>query len=198
MKFSFLLLIALACGAAQAQQAPCLKLKQIMVEDHVLHQNGTTTVELIFEGHGCYLFVGSPVPAPPNWRPFIAEVEGAPGLMVESKGFGARRFDGAFVRVRAQEITETLTLTAIPGLEAGKHKLHGQIHYTVMDSLANTSEETLAFEVPIKVVPPKKIHAPGMPFEERHPVWAKILLPLEIIALFPLWVVAGLFYPSSC
>jgi len=60
MKRFFVLLIGLACAAAQAQQAPCLKLHSAKLKDHVLRQGSTAVMELVFRSTGCYVFNGSP------------------------------------------------------------------------------------------------------------------------------------------
>jgi hypothetical protein len=55
----------------------------------------------------------------------------------------------------------------------------------------------LSFDVPIKVEPARAgANAPSFP--ERHPVWAKVLLPFEIIAMVPLFILAGLMGWDGC
>lgn len=196
MKRFFVLLIGLACAAAQAQQTPCLKLTKVKVADHVLHQNGVTRIELTFEGRHCYVSGGSL--GLPYQRP-VVDVESGRGLIAEFKYISASRLNETPVGLgvlRAQELSAILNVIATDGLDLGEHKLPGRIHYAVVDSQGNMSDETLNFEVPIKVAPPVK--PPGPSFSERHPVWAKVLLPFEIIALFPLWILAGLISGESC
>ena len=75
----------------------------------------------------------------------------------------------------------------------GKHTLAGVLHYQVIDERGNLSDETLDLAKTFKVGVPK-----GPEFSERHPVWANVLFQLEMIALFPLWLLSGMFDPSSC
>jgi hypothetical protein len=57
----------------------------------------------------------------------------------------------------------------------------------------------LSFDLPIKVEPRFGANAPG--FSRRHPVWDKVLLPFEIvalIALLPLVMIAGIAGWDGC
>lgn len=189
--------------AVHAQQpAPCLKLTKVKVDNHVLHQNSATQVQLTFEGQHCYVFSGSI--ARPNEWPFI-DFESVPGITIEdTHGIDASRLDqSGAIPFRAQALTETFTMIAGSGLELGEHKIPGHIHYKVVDGQGNMSDETLAFEIPLKVKEPKILKPgpydrPDLSFSDKHPVWNKILLPLEIIAFIPLFILAGLISGESC
>jgi len=200
MKRFFVLLIGLACAAAQAQQAPCLKLHSAKLKDHVLRQGSTAVMELVFLSRGCYVFNGSP--ANRVWP--ALEIASEPGLTSRARGAGAANFDEstlAFGLLRAQEVRLDVDLQASPDLRVGEHKLTGVLHYQVIDERGNLSDQTLDLEKTFKVDVPKApegLMPPGPGFSDRHPVWAKVLLPFEIIALFPLWILAGLISGESC
>lgn len=202
---ALILATILAATVAHAQQtAPCLKLTKVKVDNHVLHQNSATQIKLTFEGQHCYVFSGSI--ARPNEWPFI-DFEGVPGIAIESThGLDAARLDqssagaGTF---RAQELSASFNVIAFPGLELGEHKIPGHIHYQVVDSQGNMSDETLAFEFPLQVKEPQRISPtyydrPPVGFAEKHPVWNKVLLPLVIIAFIPLFILAGLVSDWQC
>ena len=194
MKFSFLLFIALVCGAAQAQQAPCLKLHSAKLKYGELHQGSTAFMELVFRARDCYVFNGAL-----NNRVWpTLEITGESGLTSKTSDVIALKFDDtakAAGLLRAQEIHLYLDLQASPDLRVGEHTLAGALRYQVVDERGNLSDETLDLTKTFKV---DKALQSGPGFYERHPRWAKVLLPLEIIALLPLWIVSGLFYPSSC
>jgi|ERR1051326_83346 hypothetical protein len=195
-----ILIVAILSSMAQAQQSvPCLKLSKVKIDGKVLHQNSATRVDLAFEGKHCYVFNGAPDQAR-AWPDF--DIPSAPGVSVEIGGTEAARFDQSTVSagiLRAQEVSVTLNVIAQPGLELGEHKLPGQVRYKVMDGLGNVSEETLAFEVPLKVDKPKttptanSYDKPGPDFFDRHPVWSKILIPFEIVAFIPLYLIDAIF-----
>jgi len=198
MKHLILLIVIMAGAATQAQQTrPCLKLSKVKIADKVLHQNGTAQVELTFEGQHCYVFNGAPDQAR-AWPEF--ELQPVSGLDTRVTGRGAARFDQTTVGAqifRAQEISATLQVAVAPDLSLGKHSLPGQVRYNVMDGLGNVSEETLAFDVPLKVEGPSK-HASSAGFNrppdffERHPVWSKVLIPFAIVAFIPLSLIEAI------
>ena len=193
---ALLFVLAFVPIASQAQQ-PCLKLSKVKVQDKLLHQNGISQVELIFEANHCFVFGGSPQQ---RQRP-VVEIQGEPGLNVQVSSYGESRFDQvalAFGIVGSQEVSATLNVNALAGLDLGEHKLPGQIRYQVMDLSGNVSDKTLAFEVTLKVAPPQKMAVPARPFSEQHPVWAKVLLPLEIVAFIPAFILAGLMGWDGC
>jgi len=199
MKSLFVSLIVIATCAAQAQQpAPCLKLSKVTVEKHVLHQDSEADVNLVFVGQHCYVFSGSPAQGR-QWPVF--ELQSEPGLTVSTAFAGLSRFDqttvGASI-LRAGEVEVRVHLAASSDFALGGHKLPGLIRYKVMDGLGNISDQALSFEVPITVAKAEPVHVPGPPFDQRHPVWAKVLLPLEIIAFIPLFILAGLMGWDGC
>ncbi|HKD81992.1 MAG TPA: hypothetical protein VKH81_20025 [Candidatus Angelobacter sp.] len=194
MKALILATIVVATAVHAQQSTPCLKLTKVKVDNHVLHQTDTTQLHLTFVGQHCYVFRGS-LGRPNEW-PFI-DFKNVPGMVIESThGLDASRLDqssdGAKT-FRAQELSGTFNVTAVSGLELGEYKIPGEIHYKVVDSQGTMSNETLAFEIPLKVKESKPES-----FSDEHPVWARILLPLEIVALFPLWILAGLISGENC
>jgi hypothetical protein len=198
MKALFILLMALATGAHAQQPTPCLKLKKTEIEKRILHQNGATQATLTFEGKHCYVLnesknIGRQGP--------VLEVTPAPGISATVESVGAVLFDPAKVRLadfKGGQIAANLNLVATPEAPLGKHSLQVLMHYQVMDGLGNVRDETLAFGVPVKVAPAEHIRQPGPGFAERHPVWAKVLLPFEIIAMVPLFILAGLMGWDGC
>ena len=198
MKALFVLIMALATGAYAQQPTPCLKLKKTEIEKHVLHQDGATQATLTFEAKHCYVLnesknIGRQGP--------VLEVASPPGVSATVESVGAVLFDPTKVRLadfKDGQIAATLNLAATPEAPLGKHSLPVLVRYQVMDSLGNVSDETLTFNMPIKVAQAEHVRQPVAPFEERHPVWAKVLLPFEIIALFPLVILAGLMGWDGC
>lgn len=198
MKALFILLMALATGAHAQQPTPCLKLKKTEIEKRVLHQNGATQATLTFEGKHCYVLnksenIGRQGP--------VLEVTTPPGISATAEGVGAVLFDPEKVRLadfKPGQIAAKLHLTATPEAALGRHSLPVLVHYQVMDGLGNDHDETIAFDVPVKVAPAEHISQPGPGFEKRHPVWAKVLLPFEIVAMIPLFILAGLMGWDGC
>jgi len=198
MKALFVLLMALATGAYAQQPTPCLKLKKTEIEKRVLHQDGATQATLTFEGKHCYVLnesknIGQQGP--------VLDVTPPPGISATVESVGVVLFDPAKVRLedfRAGQIAVKLNLTATPDAPLGKHSLPVLVHYQVMDSLGNVSDETLTFNMPIKVAQAEHVRPPVPPFEERHPVWAKVLLPLEIIVVIPLCLLKWLVGAGGC
>jgi hypothetical protein len=176
---------------AHTNAQPCLKLSRVKVDKKALHQNSTSRVELIFEGRNCYVFNGAPDQLR-QWPDF--DIQGDPGLDVRVTARGASHFDQTTVHdgtFKAQQISVTLEVAVAPGSAQGEHKLPGQLRYKVMDGPGNVSEETLTFAAPLKVEGPNKPAGPD--FIQRHPVWARVLLPFEIIAIIPLYLIDTIF-----
>ncbi len=198
MKQMLFLLVAMSSLAVRAQQpAPCLRLSKIEAVEHVLYQNGVTQAELTFEGKNCHVFVGS---AGHDLEQPVFKVQREPGLDIRVEMTRTSHLDQATVGARiyrAQQISVVLSLRASPDLTLGEHRLPGTVHYRIMDGLGNISDETLAFTVPIKVEPPK-VYLPEAPFSERHPIWSKVLLPLEVIAFIPMYILASLMGWDGC
>ncbi len=202
MKRLLLFLVALTAAAQAQQPEPCLKLSKVKVDGHELHQNGAAIVHLVFTARDCYVYSGTPLRAQmPEF-----EVESQPGLQIEMGPRGAARFDQSTVHtgsLRAQEISLDLNVISSPELELGEHKVPGVAHYQVVDEMGNRSPENLAFHIPLKVDTPRTKPAtssydkPGN-FSDKHPVWAKVLLPLEIVAFIPLFILAGLMGWDGC
>lgn len=198
MKALFVLFIALAAGAHAQQPTPCLKLKKTEIEKRVLHQNGATQATLTFEGKHCYVLnksenIGRQGP--------VLEVTTPPGISATVESVGVVLFDPAKVRLadfKPGQIAANLQLTATEEAVPGRHSVPVLVHYQVMDGLGNVHDETLAFNVPVKVAPVEHIRQPAPGFSERHPVWAKVLLPFEVIALIPLFILAGLMGWDGC
>ena len=154
MKFSFLLLIALACGAAQAQQpAPCLELRKVTIANHVLHRQGETEAKLKFKTRNCYLVQGQDEPS--------ATFESKPDLDVAVSSIGFHDFDqtsmGTSV-VKARELSLSLRLVASPALPTGEHNLRAMLSYRAARADGTITPETLAFDIPFKVAPAKLPH----------------------------------------
>ena len=150
MKLSFLLLIALACGAAQAQQAPCLELRKVTITNHVLHRQGETEAKLKFKTRNCYVVQGQEQPS--------ATFESKPDLDVAVNSIGFRDFDQTSVgtsAVKARELSLSLRLAASPALPTGEHNLRAMLNYRVARADGTITPETLAFDIPFKVAPAK-------------------------------------------
>jgi hypothetical protein len=200
MKRLILFVIAIAAAAQAQQPTPCLKLKKVKIDGHVLHQNGAARVQLVFTAQHCYVYSGSPLGAQmPEF-----EVESQPGLGIEMGASGAARFDqstGDFLR--AQEISLDLNVLASPELELGEHKVPGVVRYQVIDEVGNLSPETLSFDIPLKVDTPRTKPAAGSygkpgDFFDKHPIWTKALIPVLIVAFIPLFIIASAMGWDGC
>jgi hypothetical protein len=186
MKFSFLLLIALACSAAQAQQAPCLELRKVTITNHVLHRQGETEAKLKFKTRNCYVVQGQEQPS--------ATFESKPDLDVAVNSIGFRDFDQTSVgtsAVKARELSLSLRLAASPALPTGEHNLRAMLNYQVARADGTITPETLAFDIPFKVAPAK------LPDLNKKP--SAFVKGLEIagivviaIPVYVIWVVACL------
>lgn len=199
-----LILFALTLAATtQAQpSAPCLQLKQVKVDHRVLYQGGTTDIKLKFEARksgpqACRVLTESP--ALGRQLPAL-EIQDSPGVSAKVKSIGALRFDqSSSATLRAREISAIIALTTSPDAILGEHKLAGTVRYKVTNSQGDVSDEVLSFDLPIKIESRFGTNTPG--FSRRHPVWDKVLLPLEIvalIALLPLVMIAGFAGWDGC
>lgn len=204
MKPLILFALTLAATARAQQLAPCLKLSKVEIETHVLRRSSGTDVKLTFAGQHCYVFSESPSLG--RFLP-VVEMQSEPGLSVTSDGPELSRFDPTTVSasiLRAEEVSATLHLAAASGLALGEHKVPGVVRYKTMDGLRNVSDETLTFDFPITIAKAermaemKPVHASEPSFSQRHPVWAKVLLPFEVIAFIPLFILAGLMGWDGC
>lgn len=198
MKALFVLLMALATGAHAQQPTQCLRVKKIKVEKRVLHQNDAAQATLTFEGKHCFVLDES---KNIGMQGLVFKITPPPGISATVESVGVVPFDPTEVRsadFKAGQLEVNLNLTATPEAALGRHSLPVLAHYQVLDSLGNVHHETLAFHVPIKVAPAEHIRPPVPPFEERHPVWAKVLLPLEIIVFMPLCILKWLVGAGGC
>jgi hypothetical protein len=157
MKLSFVLLIALACGAAQAQQ-PCLSLSKVVISNHVVRQQEETVAKLTFKTRNCA----------------IAEVrdgtsvmfESLPGLDVAVSEVGFKRTDEARAATgiaKARELSLSLKLSASPDLAVGERTLHGFLTYQVIDGSGNPAPEAQMISFPFKVIPHKPYKKVALP-----------------------------------
>jgi hypothetical protein len=203
MKTVILFALTLAAAAHAQQPVPCLELKQVKVGHRVLYQGGTADIKLKFEAmksgpQNCRVLAESP--ALGHQLPAL-EIQDAPGMSAKVGPVGALRFDQpSSATLKAREISATVALTASLDAIPGEHKLAGSVRYKVINSQGDVSDEVLSFDVPIKVEP-ARAGANAQSFPRRHPVWAKVLLPFEIvalIALLPLIVIAGITGWDGC
>jgi hypothetical protein len=163
MKFSFVLLIALACGAAQAQQpVPCLRLSKVVISNHAVRQQEDTAAKLTFKARNCAIA---------ELRDRItATFESSPGLDVAVSEVGFKHTDevrAAAGVAKARELSLSLKLTASPDLAVGEHTLHGLLIYQVVNAPGNPAPETLLISVPFKVIPHKPYKKVALPDNGR-------------------------------
>jgi len=201
MKTLILFALTMAAAAQAQQSVPCLQLKQVKVDHRVLYQGGTTGMKLKFASksgpQNCRVLLESPAFA--RQLP-VLEIQDAPGVSAKVGPVGVFRFDQPTpAALKARGISATVALTASPDAIPGEHKLAGTVRYKVTNSQGDVSDEVLSFDLPIKVEPRFGANAPG--FSRRHPVWDKVLLPFEIvalIALLPLVMIAGIAGWDGC
>ena len=157
MKIWFALLLALACGAAQAQQ-PCLSLSRVVIANHVVRQQEDTVAKLTFKTRNCA----------------IAEVrdgtsvmfESLPGLDVAVSEVGFKHTDeprAAMGVAKARELSLSLKLSASPDLAVGERTLHGFLTYQVIDGSGNPAPEAQMISFPFRVIPHKPYKKIALP-----------------------------------
>jgi hypothetical protein len=160
MKFSFVLLIALACGTVQAQQqpVPCLSLSKVVISNHAVRQQEDTVVRLTFKARNCAIA---------ELRDDTEAIfESLPGLDVTVSEVGFKHTDEGRVAtgvVKARELSLSLKLSASPDLAVGEHTLHGLLTYQVMDGSGNPAPEALVISFPFKVIPHKPYKKVALP-----------------------------------
>jgi hypothetical protein len=203
MKGLILLAIVLATAAQAQQQAPCLRLSKIRVERNVLHQNGETEAHLTFQGKNCYVVTQS-VSLGKQWPVVELDKEPEPGLFAMAFVVRASEFDQSRALLedfRAQKISVALHLTATQDLPVGQHKVPALLRYKVIDAASNVSEETLAFDVSIKVDTPESVNSPhseesGFVHGLKMVGEGIVIVPLLIAMLF--WCTFGTGECPTC
>jgi hypothetical protein len=194
---SFVLLIALACGAAQAQQpVPCLRLSKIVISNHVVRQQEDTVARLTFKARNCAIAEVS--------DRTIATFESLPGLDVAVSEMGFKHTAEARAAtgiVKVRELSLSLKLSASPDLAVGERTLHGLLIYQVIGAPGNPAPETLLISVPFKVIPHKpykKVALPddGRPHQESGFVHALKTAGM-FVALIPIFVFMLVWCPIS-
>ena len=167
MKFPFVLLIALACGAVQAQQpVPCLSLSKVVISNHAVRQQEDTVARLTFKARNCAIA---------ELRDDTEAIfESLPGLDVTVSEVGFKHMDEARAATgvaKARELSLSLKLSASPDLAVGERTLHGLLTYQVIDDSGNPAPEALVISFPFKVIPHKpykKVELPdyGRPHQD--------------------------------
>jgi hypothetical protein len=197
MKFSFVLLIALVCAAAQAQQpVPCLSLSKVVVSNHAVRQQEDTVARLTFKAKNCAIAeVGDST---------IATFESSPGLDVAVSEVGFKHMDEARAATgvaKARELSLSLKLSASPDLGVGEHTLHGLLTYQVIDASGNPAPEALTISFPFKVIPHKPYKKVALPDYGRPHQDSAFVHGLKtagmIVALIPIFAFMLVWCPLS-
>jgi hypothetical protein len=172
MKYLILSVLMLAAVAeARQPSGPCLRFKD--VKTLKLHQEGETYIKLRFKT-ACPVKIQSPDHLP------VFEMQNAPGLQSTVVYTSHPGYE--------HEISTVLTIKASKDAALGSQELHGLIHYQDIVS-GNYSDETLRFAVPVKVLRP----LPMDTFAHDHPVWHKVLLPIEVAGVLIVYIPFCLF-----
>lgn len=172
MKYLTLLLVMLATIAeAREPGRPCLQLDHVKTQK--LHQKGETYVSLNFKT-SCHLE--------------IQPVHSQMFEMLDPNGIETTIDSLSHWPKSAPEISAFLTVRASKDAALGNQKLHGVVHYKNMASRSD-SEETLSFDVPLKILRPE----PQDTFAHNHPVWDKVLFPFEVVGILIVYIPFCLF-----
>ena len=185
MKLWILLLVAFAAIAQAQEPTSCLKLNHLEVEQHSLHQNQETYVELTFEGTGCRVLSESEG-GQARWPKL--DIKSASDVTIKVKTAEALQFDQNHILLRAR-----VSLTTSREAALGEHLLPGIVHYKVWNEAGNVVNENLSFHIPVNIV---KLPPPR--FAERHRILAAILLEIELVAIWPLWIVSNIIGGGGC
>ena len=87
----------------------------------------------------------------------------------------------------------SLKLIASPDLPVGESSLHGMLTYQAVNGAGVAAPATLAFNIPLKVAPPK----PYKPDKESSGFVKGLEIAGEIIAGIPLFIVMLIWCPFS-
>ena len=191
MKHLILLIAILACSAqaqAQSQPANCLQLKKVKI-NRLLHQEEVTWAELTLKTKDCSV-------VEEHDRLTVTFV-GKPGLDVTLQDIGFKRSDdesggNSPAEVKVKEVSVTLRLMAAPDLPVGESTLHGMLTYLAVDHAGAVSPETLAFDIPLRVAPPKP-YKPYKP-QDKPSAFMKGLKQTGVIALEAIIPVPALLF----
>jgi hypothetical protein len=189
MKHMILLIAILACSAqAQQQSANCLQLKKVKIS-HILHQEGVTWAELTLKTKDCSVVE--------EHDRLTVTFASKPGLDVTLQDIGFKRSDdgngaNSPAEVKVKEVSVILRLVASPDLPVGENTLHGMLSYRAVNHTGAVSPETLAFDIPLKVAPPKP-YKPYKPHDEPS-AFMKGLQQTGVIALEAIIAVPALLF----
>ena len=189
MKHMILLIAILVCSAqAQPQPANCLQLKKVKI-GHLLHQEGVTWAELTLKTKDCSVVE--------EHGRLTVTFATKPGLDVTLQDIGFKRSDdesgaNSPAEVKVKEVSVTLRLIASPDLPVGESTLHGMLSYLAVNHAGAVSPETLAFDIPLKVAPPKP-YKPYKPHDEPS-AFMKGLQQTGVIALEAIIAVPALLF----
>jgi hypothetical protein len=193
MKSTLLLIVVLASCAAQAQQpANCLQLKKVKIADHVLHQEGATWAELTLKAKDCSV-------VEEHDRTTVTFAS-RPGLDVTPQDIGFKRSDdesGGNPPASVKEVTVTLRLIASPDLPLGESTMHGMLTYLAVNGAGAVSPETLAFDIPLKVAPPKPYKPHDEPSAFMKGLKQTGVIALEAIVVVPVMLFMLIYCPIS-
>jgi hypothetical protein len=197
MKHMILLIAILACSAqAQQQPANCLQLKKVKI-GHLLHQEGVTWAELTLKTKDCSVVE--------EHDRLTVTFASKPGLDVTLQDIGFKRSDDGSggnspAEVKVKEVSVTLRLMASPDLPVGENTLHGMLSYLAVNHAGAVSPETLAFDIPLKVAPPKP-YKPYKPHDEPSAFMKGLqqtgVIALEAIIAVPVLLFMLIYCPIS-
>lgn len=198
MKSTLLLIVVLASCVAHAQQpANCLQLKKVKIADHVLHQEGVTWAELTLKAKDCSV-------VEEHDRTTVTFAS-KPGLDVALQNIGFKSSDDEGrgnppAKIKVKEVTVTLRLLASSDLPLGESTMHGMLTYLAVNRAGAVSPETLAFDIPLKVAPPKP-YEPYKPHGEPSGFMKGLkqtgVVALGAIIIVPLMLFMLIYCPIS-
>jgi hypothetical protein len=195
MKSTLLLVVVFASYAAHAQQpANCLQLKKVKIADHVLHQEGATWAELTLKEKDCSVVE--------EHDRIAVTFASKPGLDVTLQDIGFKRSDDESgenppAKSKVKEVTVTIRLLASPDLPLGESTMHGMLTYLAVNRAGAVSPETLAFDIPLKVAPPKPYKPHAEPSGFMKGLKQTGVVALEAIIIVPVMLFMLVYCPIS-
>jgi len=183
-------------GVACAQDSGCLTVKKISASHHALQQGGDIELNVKLSAEHCSLPID--VKAPRTAALSVQDQEGFQTYLpvVEINDFENPPVGSTWM---AHAVTARFTLHAFREASVGQHTIPATLTYTAQDANGNVASQTLALNIPVKVIEPPK---PG--FWDEHPEARQRLVTtgevLLVIVAMPVFIIGNIlgFYRWDC
>jgi hypothetical protein len=170
-----MLLIALTVlSVLPARATDCLKLKSVTASYDALRQGSSMEVQVAFQTtNDCLL---EPITAQQAKQPrYSMDTAPSSGLKMQAIGFGFR--DAAPHLAGFHGFHLILRVEAVSDAAPGQRQIPARLHFPAQDRDGNSDVRTLAFEIPINVVPATATVA-KRPVQEKRPAFNPLDIPL--------------------